>query len=872
MKTKFTVTGMTCSACAAHIEKAVRKLTGVRRADVNLLLGTMEAEYDGITADDIINEVERAGYGAREADGGKRTARKAPEDEGKKMWRRLWASVGFLVPLMYVSMGHMLGLPLPEFFMGTENAMIFALTQFLLCIPIIVLNGRYFTGGFKSLLRGAPNMDTLIAVGSGAALVYGTVALYAIGYGTGHGDAQLVSAFSSDLYFESAATILTLIDVGKYLESRSKGKTSEAVTRLMDLSPKTAVVADGENERTVPVSELRPGDLILVRAGSAVAADGVIEWGSGALDESAITGESVPVDKKVGDSVTGATALKSGFIKVRVTRTGEDTTLSQIVRLVEEAGGSKAPIAKLADRVSRYFVPTVMTIAVLAAVIWTVCADFRTGLSTGIAVLVISCPCALGLATPTAIMVGTGQSARYGVLFKSAEALENAHKATAVVFDKTGTLTFGKPQVTDVVAVADERLFVTLAAGAERNSDHPLARAVYDYAVGCGIAVPDSDNFAMIEGGGISADVCGRKVVAGNARLMADMNVDVSACSARAQALAAEGKTPLYFAADGEFTGLIAVADTVRPEAAAAVARIKSMGCKVLMLTGDNAVTAAAIAGKLGIEYVAEVLPADKESEIRRLQSAGYRVAMVGDGINDAPALARADTGIAVGSGTDVAIEAADVVLMRRDVGDVAAALELSRATIRNIRENLFWAFFYNALCIPVAAGAFAELGFRLNPMIAAAAMSLSSVCVVLNALRLRFFKPSGRRKTTNADCGDCCVLKESGISSEEKGENKNQSENSSEKGGSNKESNVSSEQKGENNMKRKVIIGVEGMSCGHCSARVEKALNSLDGVTASVELDNKRAVVECDAGVGDEALRAAVEDAGYEVTGIKRE
>ena len=869
MVTKFTITGMTCSACAAHIEKAVRRLDGVRRADVNLLLNSMEAEYDGITAEDIVRAVERAGYGAADASAAAAPAAAAGKRAGvadaerKKMWVRLWVSVGFLIPLMYISMGHMLSFPLPPVFHGTENALLFALTQFLLCLPVVIVNYRYFTGGVKSLLHGAPNMDTLIAVGAGAALLYGIAALYAIGYGLGHGDTALVERWSMDLYFESAATILTLIDVGKYLEARSKGKTSEAVTKLMDLSPKTAVVvaADG-SERTVPASELKAGDLIAVRAGSAAAADGVVEWGSGSVDESAITGESVPVDKAAGDRITGATTLKSGFIKVRVTRAGEDSTLSQIVRLVEEAGGSKAPIAKLADRVSRFFVPAVMGIELVAAVVWMACGyGFAFGLTIGISVLVISCPCALGLATPTAIMVGTGQGARHGVLFKSAEALENAHKVTAVVLDKTGTITFGKPSVTDVYAVCGtEDELVALAAGAEHNSDHPLARAVVEYAAGRGVAVPPSEDFSMIEGGGIAVTVGGHRVVAGNARLMRSEKIDVSAAADRAEAFAAEGKTPLYFAADGALAGVIALADTVKPTSAGAIERLKKMGLKVMMLTGDNAVTAKAIADRLGVAFTAEVLPADKERVVRELQAEGHRVAMIGDGINDAPALARADTGIAIGAGTDIAIETADVVLMRSDLGDAATALELSRATIRNIKENLFWAFFYNALCIPVAAGVFVPLGFRLNPMIAAAAMSLSSVCVVLNALRLRFFRPKGRAETpaavpaaaaaapvpaaSDAACGAGCTFNATIQIAPAEG-------------------------KGDTNMARKVVIGIEGMSCGHCSARVEKALNAVPGVKATVELDNKRALVECDASVTDKALTDAVVEAGYEVVSI---
>ncbi len=842
---KFNVTGMTCAACAQHVERAAKKVEGVTKVEVNLLLNKMTVECDGVATERIVAAVEQAGYGASEIGAEKKKETTVIKDaEQKKAWIRLWVSVGFLIPLMYVSMGHMIGLPLPSAFHGTSGAMIFALTQFLLCLPVIIINSKYFTVGFKTLFKGAPNMDTLIAVGSGASLLYGVIAMFCIGYGLGYGNAEIVDKYRMDLYFESAATILTLINVGKYLEARSKGKTSEAVTKLMDLSPKTAVVIESDGtERTVSASELKAGDLIAVRAGSAIAADGVVEWGEAAVDESAVTGESIPSDKRAGSLVTGATSVKSGFIKVRVQRVGEDSTLSQIVRLVEEAGGSKAPIAKLADRVSRFFVPTVMGIALVAAVIWWCLGyGFAFGLTIGIAVLVISCPCALGLATPTAIMVGTGQGARLGILFKSAEALENAHKVMAVVLDKTGTITYGKPTVTDVFSVAGNREdFISLAASVEKNSDHPLAKAIVEYADGQGVKAMQSEGFTMTEGGGISATVAGKTVNAGNARLMKSCGVDITEVKNVSDIWAKSGKTPIFFARDGKLIGAFALADTVKPSSRDAIERFKRMGLKVMMLTGDNADTAKAVADELGIEFTAEVLPADKERVVRELQASGYRVAMIGDGINDSPALARADTGIAIGAGTDIAIETADIVLMKSDLSDAATALSLSRATIRNIKENLFWAFFYNALCIPIAAGAFVPLGFKLNPMFAAAAMSLSSVCVVLNALRLRFFKPKAARDNSSAQCScnNCNLSPEDG-----KGDIKI--------------------------MERKVVLSIEGMTCNHCVAHVKKALEAIDGVTADVNLEAKQAKVACPDSVTDDALKNAVAEEGYEVVDIK--
>lgn len=758
MNQKFYVSGMTCSACSARVEKAVKKVEGAEDVSVNLLTGCMLVDYnENIASDDkIINAVAKAGYGASlfmkntkaEAEKAKTEKAENPlEVQIGEMKSRLLISFVFLIPLMYISMGHMLGWPLPGFFHSAENALIFTFTQFLLTLPVMYANRKYYRIGFKALLQRAPNMDTLVAIGSGAAVVYGVFAIYMVGAGLGRGDAALVERYTMDLYFESASFILTIITLGKYLETRAKGKTSDAITKLMDLSPKTATVLRDDIEAVIPVEDVLVGDIVVVRPGQSVPVDGEIIDGSSSVDQSALTGESIPAEKQVGDKVMAATVNKSGYIKFRAEKVGEDTTLSQIIMLVEDANATKAPIAKLADKVSGIFVPAVISIAVITVVVWLLLGyGFTFALTLGISVLVISCPCALGLATPVAIMVGTGKGASNGILIKSAEALEIAHKVDTVVLDKTGTITEGRPRVTDVITcggVTEDRL-VTIAASLEKPSEHPLSEAITERAEEMGLVPIKIRSFETIPGRGVRGELDGKTYRAGNAALMEESGVSVLSLMSKTEKLAAEGKTPLFFAEDNSLMGVIAAEDALKSTSLDAVRQFKAMGIDVLMLTGDNARTAEAIRSRLGIDHVvAEVLPQDKEREISRLQQAGKKVAMIGDGINDAPALARADVGIAIGAGTDIAIESADIVLMKSDLSDAVTAIELSKATIRNIKENLFWAFFYNTICIPLAAGlVYIPFGLKLNPMFAAAAMGLSSVCVVLNALRLRFFKP----------------------------------------------------------------------------------------------------------------------------------
>lgn len=858
MKQTFQVTGMTCSACSAHVEKAVSKVEGVSAVSVNLLSGSMQVTYDEntVTAEGIVDAVKGSGYGASLPQRkGRREAPPRPEDaaagELKQMKHRMIWSFAFLLPLFYISMGHMMGAPLPGFLVGMENALAFAFTQLLLTLPIMYLNDKYYKVGFKTLLRGAPNMDSLIAVGSAAAVVYGVFAIYQIGWGLGHGDMDLVGRYHMDLYFESAGMILTLITLGKFLETRSKGKTGEAITRLMDLAPKTASVLRDGTEVEIPVEEVRVGDRIVVRPGQSVPVDGIIVEGASAVDESALTGESLPVDKGVGDKVAAASINRSGSFTFQALRVGEDTTLAQMIRLVEEASGSKAPIAKLADRVAGVFVPVVMVIAAVAAVVWLIAAGSVTrALTAGVAVLVISCPCALGLATPVAIMVGTGKGAENGILVKSAEALETLHGIHTVVLDKTGTLTQGKPRVTDILPVQGltENALLGLAACLEAPSEHPLGAAIVEEAAARELPRQAAEGFEAVHGRGVRASLAGRSCLAGNRAMMEEAGVDLSEWLPRAEALASEGKTPLYFAREDGLLGIIAVADIPKATSRDAVAAFRSLGIDVVMLTGDNRRTAEAIGKELGVTQVmAEVLPQDKERKIAELQSQGKKVAMVGDGINDAPALARADVGLAIGAGTDVAIESADIVLMKSDLMDAAAAVELSRATIRNIRENLFWAFFYNILGIPLAAGVFFPLlEWQLNPMFAAAAMSLSSVTVVSNALRLRFFKSRYRAAPTSGEAGTACTagcpVVRAPIDEPE-------------------------EHEGGTTVMTKTVK-IEGMMCAHCSGRVEKALNDLPGVTAAVDLAAGTAAVTGD--VSDEAITKAVTDAGYTVTGIQ--
>ncbi len=749
-KEKFNITGMHCSACSSRIEKVVGKQKGVEQVSVNLLKNNMLVSFDEsvISAEDIIAKVEKLGFGAslhlqQQAQAKEKPADTAAQEMHAMKQRLIWSAV-FTLPLFYISMGKMAGWPLPEIFLGLENSLINGLTQLLLTIPVMLIGRKYFEHGFKNLWNKAPNMDSLIAIGSSASFVYGVYAIYKIAYGFGHGNLELVHRFSHDLYFESAAMILTLITMGKFMEARAKNRTSEAITKLMNLAPKTAIVERHGMQGEIPVEEVVAGDILIVKSGATVPVDGVMIEGNGALDEAAITGESIPVEKYVDDKVTGGTINKSGYFKMRATAVGEHTTLAKIIALVDEATSSKAPIAKLADKISGVFVPVVITIAVFAAATW-ICLGYNLefALAIGISVLVISCPCALGLATPTAIMVGTGRGAANGILIKSASALEAAHNIDTVILDKTGTVTEGKPVVTDIFPKGiTESELLSLAAAVEKLSEHPLAEPIINAAAELNLELPPASDYRLLPGKGLEATVNGRICYAGNAKLMNFANIDVEEFSQLATKLAHDGKTPLYFASENKLLGIIAVADTVKPTSIDAIAKLQKMNIKVIMLTGDNKLTAEAIHRQVGMdEVLAELLPEDKERTVRRLQEQGHKVAMVGDGINDAPALARADVGIAIGAGTDIAIESADIVLMKSDLLDVPKAISLSKAVMNNIKQNLFWAFFYNAIGIPVAAGVlYPHFGILLSPMIAAATMSFSSVSVVTNALRLRFW------------------------------------------------------------------------------------------------------------------------------------
>ena len=843
MKQKFKVTGMTCSACSAHVEKAVRKLPDVTNVAVDLLGGSMQVEFNdsNLSTDQIIAAVVDAGYGASlpSAVGSKAAATPVNtiEEELTGMKRRFIASLCFLLPLFYLSMGHMMGWPLPTFFSGLENSMTYALTQLLLTVPIAIINQKYYRVGFKTLWHRSPNMDALIAVGSGAAIIYGLIALYFIGWGLGHNNMATVERYSHDLYFESAGMILTLITLGKFLETRSKGKTGQAIARLIDLAPQTATVLRNGSEIEIPVEDVAVGDCLVVRPGQSIPVDGEVLEGFSAVDESALTGESLPVEKSPGDRVLSASMNKSGSFIMKASKVGSDTTLSQMIALVEEAAASKAPIAKLADKVAGVFVPVVMAIAAVTAAIWLLTGhSAEQALTSGIAVLVISCPCALGLATPVAIMVGTGKGAENGVLFRSAEALEALHTVNTVVLDKTGTITQGAPKVTDIypIGISSDEL-LQLAAALEKPSEHPLAQAIVLAAQERGLALPSSEQFEAIHGRGVIAVVDGAPMMAGNPAMLEEHDIDATDGKAAADTLAEKGRTPIYFVRNSKLIGIIAVADTVKATSRSAIERLHELGLNVVMLTGDNARTAAAIADEVGItDVISDVLPTDKERQIRLLQEGGKKVAMVGDGINDAPALVRADVGLAIGAGADVAIESADVVLMKSDLTDAVTAIRLSRATIRNIRQNLFWAFFYNIICIPLAAGAFYSLlHVQLSPMLAAAAMSLSSVCVVSNALRLRLFKGEPGQipvEYSSAPPNECTCKGEVKI------------------------------------MEKKVII--EGMMCMHCRAHAEKALNAIEGVTATVDLESKTATVTGE--VTDQAIIAAIDEAGYKVVSIQ--
>ena len=884
MKERFDVTGMTCSACSSHVEKSVGKLTGVENVSVNLLTNSMQVEFDENKLDTagIIKAVEDAGYGAAVKDGHAKSGTKtsgqsdsqensglsAVEQNVKNMKKRLIVSLIFWIPLMYVSMGHMiyqwLNIPMPPFTMnflhGNENAITYAFTQFLLLLPILIANQKYFKNGFKTLWHRSPNMDSLIAIGAGAAILYGIFAIYRIGYAMGHGDMAVVHQYAHDLYFESAGTILTLITIGKYLETKSKGKTSEAITKLLNLAPKTVTAVRDGVEQVVDAADVEKGEIFLVKPGESVAVDGIVLEGKSSFDESAITGESIPVPKQEGDTIVSASINKSGLIRAKATKVGEDTTIAQIIRLVEEASSSKAPIAKMADKIAGVFVPAVITIALITGVIWLISgATFEFAMSTAIAVLVISCPCALGLATPVAIMVGTGKGAENGILIKSGDALETAHQIDTVVLDKTGTITQGKPVVTDIICAAGKSAAKTqllqIAGSLEKGSEHPLAEAIVNYCVTNNISLEKVTDFNALFGKGIEGTVSGTHYYAGNEKMMEEKGISLSTEQKnQIQALAKQGRTPLLFADEKQFLGIVAVADVVKPTSKEAVQKFRDYGIHVIMLTGDNEVTAQAIKEQVGIdEVIAGVLPTQKEEKISALKQAGHKVAMIGDGVNDAPALASADVGIAIGAGTDVAIESADIVLMKNDLLDAVGAVKLSKAVIRNIKENLFWAFFYNSIGIPLAAGVLYPLfQIKLNPMFGAAAMSLSSVCVVSNALRLRWVKLHDAKKTQSEPHQDVAASTIADINQHNALDNNIKSTNND---------------KGESTMT--TTISIEGMMCAHCQAHVEKALKEVAGVTeVTVSLENKNAVVTGDASV--EALKQAVVDAGYEVTDVK--
>ncbi|MGI6263271.1 MAG: heavy metal translocating P-type ATPase [Succiniclasticum sp.] len=894
-KEKYVVTGMSCSACSSRVEKAVSALDGMKKASVNLLTNSMQVEYDEnkLNENKIVQAVVNAGYGASRLEGfganahaaGKPAAGasgssvspavQAARDAIREMHDRLLWSLVFLIPTLILSMtpmfAHLLGFTVPAFlqntFYGPENALMLAFTELLLVFPILLINKRFFTSGFRTLFMGAPNMDTLVAVGSGAALVYGIFAIYRIGWGYGHGDLALVEMYRQNLYFESAGMIVTLITFGKWLEARSKGRTSSAIEKLMDLAPKQATVLRDGQEVKIRAEELVPGDEVVVRPGESIPADGIITSGTTSIDEAVITGESIPVEKQVGDRVVSATLNKTGFIHFTAQRVGEDSTINQIIRLVDEASSSKAPIARMADKISGIFVPVVMGIALLVTLFWLYRgAGFEFAFSTGISVLVISCPCALGLATPVAIMVGTGKGAENGILIKSGEALETAHQIDTVVLDKTGTITEGKPRVTDVVLAGeggeDSPAWKTLweaAVGLEQGSSHPLAGAILAYAKERGVTGPEMEDFETLFGKGVRAKWQGHTYYGGNRKLMEEAGVDITACEDVLNRLADDGKTPLLFARDKELLGLVAAADVEKPTSRKAIAEFAKMGIHVIMLTGDNQRTAEAIRRRMGIpEVIAGVLPEGKEQVVSRLQSEGHTVAMVGDGINDAPALARADVGIAIGAGTDVAIDSADVVLMKSDLLDAVDAVRLSKAVIRKIKEGLFWAFFYNVVCIPVAAGALMPWGIHLNPMFGALAMSLSSVTVVTNALRLKSFRPSSR-DISAADETVAEVRISHFVSSRSAAAGAVRTAET----GAAQVPDTHESSKGAALMEK--VLKVEGMMCQHCQKHVKEALAKMEGVTdVEVSLEKKTATVQETRDIPVAEFAKVIEDAGY--------
>ena len=836
---KFNVSGMTCAACQAHVEKAVGKVSGVQSCTVNLLTNSMVVTYDhSTTPETIITAVEHAGYGASLPQAGAAAARTGAdsqeEEHAHSMLQRIAWSAFFLIILMYIAMGSMLGLPQPIFFTGEENMLVLALAQLLVTLPVLYLGRSYFINGFKSMTALSPNMDALIALGAGASLIYSLYSTFSMASLVGHGDLTAAAHHTHGLYYESAAMILTLITVGKYMEARSKGKTKDALRKLMELTPKTATVLRNDTELVISADSVAVGDILIVRSGERIPVDGIVLTGSGGVDESAITGESVPAEKLPGDKVIGATINRSGYFTFQATQVGADTTLSKIIALVEEAAGSKAPIARLADKVCAIFVPAVISVALLTAIVWLISgAEFGFALSRAIAVLVISCPCALGLATPTAIMVGTGKGADMGLLFKSAQSLETLSHVDVIVLDKTGTVTKGTPEVTDVYEMGTN--FIPLAAALEHASEHPLSLAIEEYAKkkNIGTLLP-VENFTAVPGMGISGIVDGKLIAAGNRRYMAHLQVTFDSKFDRH---AEEGKTVLYFSCDGKPLGIMCCADAVKADSADAVAKLQSDGIEVVMLTGDNSVTAAAIGKTVGISHIiAGVLPQEKDEKVRSLMESGKKVAMVGDGINDAPALMRADVGIAIGAGTDIAIESADVIVTGSRLSDVVNALHLSKATMRNIKQNLFWAFFYNIIGIPIAAGVlYPAFGLSLNPMLGALAMSFSSFFVVSNALRLKLHSPVMAHITETTESTETFHTTET-----------------------------------KEIIEMTKTIYIEGMMCPHCVRHATEALNKLEGVSAVVSLENKNAVCTISGDVSDEMLKAAIVNAGYEVTGIE--
>ena len=845
-KEKYNITGMSCAACSAKVERVVGKLDGVENVSVNLLTNSMQVEYkeDKLSSNDIIKNIADAGYGASLATATKqkkeeKSIKKTNDDAIASMKFRLKVSIVFLAILMYFSMGSMIGLPLPKFLSGEGNPVGFALTQLLLVLPVMYVNRKYYISGFKSLFHLSPNMDTLIAVGTVAAFTYGVIAIYVMGYALNNADMHTVTEYRMNLYFESVSMILTLITLGKFFETGSKARTTDAISKLIDLSPKRANVLRDGVEENILTEDVVVGDIVIVRPGESIPVDGMIIEGSTSVDESAITGESIPVQKEKGDKLIAATINKNGSVRIKATEVGEDTAISRIIALVEEASSSKAPIAKMADKVAGVFVPIVMGISLITFIVWLALGyDFSFALNCAIAVLVISCPCSLGLATPVAIMVGTGKGAENGILIKSADALETTHSIDTVVLDKTGTVTEGKPVVTDILAFdIDENEFLKLAAGVESASEHPLAEAIVEKAKEKNLEIVSPTEFQAISGRGIVASVSGSKIIAGNEQAIKEQygnSENFTEVFKKGNELAAQGKTPMYFGKDNKLLGIIAVADTIKKDSKEAIQALKNRNIDVVLLTGDHKNTAMAIAKEAGIKKViAEVLPTDKEEHIRELIKAGHKVAMVGDGINDSPALARADVGIAIGAGTDIAIESADIVLMHSSLKDVATAIDLSKAVIRNIKQNLFWAFFYNSIGIPLAAGVFyLSLGWKLSPMFGAAAMGMSSVCVVSNALRLRAFKP--------------------------KKVNKNNIEND-------EIELIENKRKEDKNMT--TVINVNGMMCEHCKATVEKVTRGVEGVSNSlVNLDAKNVTIEHGADTDLEKVKKAITDAGYEV------